>query len=88
MAQRVAGEVVGRSRSERFHDVEARIRRVTYLLDEIVPIPGTKRIRYLDENAAAAEIELPEEVLTRLNSVAPAGRAVGDRNITMERLNL
>jgi hypothetical protein len=41
MSERVAGTVVGKSRSERFHDVEARIRRVTYVLDEVVPIPGT-----------------------------------------------
>jgi hypothetical protein len=41
MSERVAGTVIGQSRSERFHDVEARIRRVTYLLDEVVPIPGT-----------------------------------------------
>jgi hypothetical protein len=41
MSRPITGEVVGRSRSERFHDVEARIKRVTYVLDEVVPIPGT-----------------------------------------------
>lgn len=35
------GEVVGRSRAERFHDAEARIGRVTHLLDDLVAIPGT-----------------------------------------------
>jgi hypothetical protein len=35
------GEVVGRSRAERFHDAEARIERVTHVLDDLVPIPGT-----------------------------------------------
>jgi aryl-alcohol dehydrogenase-like predicted oxidoreductase len=53
-----------------------------------VPIPGTKRIRFLDENLAATEIELRGKLLQRLDAVASVGRAVGDRNSTMEQLNL
>jgi hypothetical protein len=41
MARQVHGEVVGLSRAERFKAVEARIQRVTRVLDELVPIPGT-----------------------------------------------
>ncbi len=41
MARPVSGEVIGASRSERFHAAEARIGRVTHLLDDLVPIPGT-----------------------------------------------
>jgi hypothetical protein len=42
MARPVSGEVLeGSSRAERFHAAEARIRRVTHVLDELVPIPGT-----------------------------------------------
>ena len=42
MARPVSGEVLeGTSRAERFHAAEARIRRVTHLLDDLVPIPGT-----------------------------------------------
>jgi Domain of unknown function (DUF4112) len=41
MARPVQGEVVGASRAERFAAVEARIERVTHVLDELVPIPGT-----------------------------------------------
>jgi hypothetical protein len=41
MARPVQGDVVGASRAERFAGVEARIRRVTDVLDELVPIPGT-----------------------------------------------
>jgi Domain of unknown function (DUF4112) len=37
----IHGEVVGRTRQERFRAVEARIARATRLLDELVPIPGT-----------------------------------------------
>ena len=47
--------------------------------DDIVPIPGTKRRRYLEENAEATEIELSGEDLARLDEAAPAGAAAGDR---------
>jgi aryl-alcohol dehydrogenase-like predicted oxidoreductase len=45
----------------------------------IVPIPGTKRVAYLEENAAAAEVALDEADLRRLDEAAPVGAAVGDR---------
>ncbi|WP_319423457.1 aldo/keto reductase [Pleurocapsa sp. FMAR1] len=47
--------------------------------NDIAPIPGTKRIAYLEENAAAAEIELSREMLDQLNQIAPVGVASGDR---------
>ncbi|MCL6437758.1 MAG: aldo/keto reductase [Rubrobacteraceae bacterium] len=47
--------------------------------EDIVPIPGTKRRRYLEENAAAVEIELTEEDLRRIDEVAPKGAAAGER---------
>jgi aryl-alcohol dehydrogenase-like predicted oxidoreductase len=45
----------------------------------IVPIPGTKRVSYLEENAAAADVELTEEDLHALDEAAPAGSTAGDR---------
>jgi aryl-alcohol dehydrogenase-like predicted oxidoreductase len=45
--------------------------------DDIVPIPGTKRVKYLEENLAAAEIELTGDDLARIAAELPA--AVGDR---------
>jgi aryl-alcohol dehydrogenase-like predicted oxidoreductase len=45
----------------------------------LVPIPGTKRVRYLEENAAAVDIELTDEDLRRLDEAAPVGAAQGDR---------
>jgi aryl-alcohol dehydrogenase-like predicted oxidoreductase len=45
----------------------------------IVPIPGTKRVAYLEENAAAADIELSEDDLRRVDEAAPSGAAAGDR---------
>jgi aryl-alcohol dehydrogenase-like predicted oxidoreductase len=45
----------------------------------IVPIPGTKRIRYLEENLEAVAIELTHDDLARIDAVAPRGAAAGDR---------
>ena len=47
--------------------------------NDIIPIPGTKRRRYLEENAKAAEIVLTPEDLRRIDEVAPKGAAAGDR---------
>lgn len=46
---------------------------------DIVPIPGTKRVAYLEENAKAAEISLSTEELGRLSHAFPPGAAAGDR---------
>ena len=47
--------------------------------DDIVPIPGTKRRKYLEQNTAAAEIHLSPEDLQRLDRAAPRGAASGAR---------
>ncbi|MEI7606976.1 MAG: aldo/keto reductase, partial [Rhodospirillaceae bacterium] len=47
--------------------------------NDIVPIPGTKRRRWLEENAAAADIQLSADELTSLNTIAPVGAAAGLR---------
>jgi aryl-alcohol dehydrogenase-like predicted oxidoreductase len=47
--------------------------------DDIVPIPGTKRRKYLEENAAAVEITLTEEDLRRIEEAIPRGSAAGER---------
>ncbi|WP_437629634.1 aldo/keto reductase [Sorangium sp. So ce854] len=47
--------------------------------DDIVPIPGTKRRSYLEENVAAASIALTEAELRRLDEVMPKGAAAGLR---------
>jgi aryl-alcohol dehydrogenase-like predicted oxidoreductase len=45
----------------------------------VVPIPGTKRVRYLEENAAAAAITLPPAILAELDAAAPRGATAGAR---------
>jgi aryl-alcohol dehydrogenase-like predicted oxidoreductase len=47
--------------------------------DDVVPIPGTKRVRYLEENAAAAEVSLSDEQLRRLDELLPPGAVAGAR---------
>ena len=47
--------------------------------DFIVPIPGTKKVKYLEENTAAAEIILSEGELNRLDKAAPLGFTAGLR---------
>jgi aryl-alcohol dehydrogenase-like predicted oxidoreductase len=47
--------------------------------EDIVPIPGTKRRVYLEENAAAADITLTSKDLARIEAVAPKGAAAGER---------
>jgi aryl-alcohol dehydrogenase-like predicted oxidoreductase len=46
---------------------------------DVVPIPGTKRRRYLEENVAALEVELTPDDLARIEEVAPKGVAAGER---------
>jgi aryl-alcohol dehydrogenase-like predicted oxidoreductase len=46
---------------------------------DIVPIPGTKRRKYLEENAAAVDIELSQEELAELDDVFPKDAAAGQR---------
>ena len=47
--------------------------------DDLVPIPGTKRRDYLEENAAAAEIELTAADVEALEAAVPAEEVVGER---------
>jgi aryl-alcohol dehydrogenase-like predicted oxidoreductase len=47
--------------------------------EDIVPIPGTKQRRYLEENAGALEIELTASDLEAIEEVAPKGAAAGER---------
>jgi aryl-alcohol dehydrogenase-like predicted oxidoreductase len=46
---------------------------------DIVPIPGTKRRRYLEENIGALDVTLTQDDLARLEAVAPKGAAAGAR---------
>jgi aryl-alcohol dehydrogenase-like predicted oxidoreductase len=47
--------------------------------DDIVPIPGTKHVRYLDDNIRALEVKLSQDELDRLDAILPPGAAAGQR---------
>ena len=47
--------------------------------NDIVPIPGTKRIKYLEQNASAVEIKLSEDELNKLEASFPQGVTAGTR---------
>ncbi len=47
--------------------------------DGIVPIPGTKKIKYLEENAAAVEIKLSKDEVNKISDLAPLGFTKGPR---------
>jgi aryl-alcohol dehydrogenase-like predicted oxidoreductase len=55
--------------------------------DDIVPIPGTKQVRYLEENLRALDIALGADDLRRIDEAAPVGAAAGDRYQDMSTVN-
>jgi aryl-alcohol dehydrogenase-like predicted oxidoreductase len=55
--------------------------------DDIVPIPGTKRRSYLEQNVAAAAIELSPDELQRLEQAFPPGAAAGERYPDMSAID-
>jgi aryl-alcohol dehydrogenase-like predicted oxidoreductase len=55
--------------------------------DDIVPIPGTTKVKNLEENVAALDIELSEDDLRRLDEAAPKGIAAGDRYADMSSID-
>jgi aryl-alcohol dehydrogenase-like predicted oxidoreductase len=47
--------------------------------EHIAPIPGTKRVKYLEENAGAADVRLTADQLAEIDKAVPAGSVAGDR---------
>jgi aryl-alcohol dehydrogenase-like predicted oxidoreductase len=47
--------------------------------EDIVPIPGTKHVKYLDQNIGALDVKLSDEDLKRLDAILPPGAAAGER---------
>jgi aryl-alcohol dehydrogenase-like predicted oxidoreductase len=55
--------------------------------DDIAPIPGTKHVRYLEENAGALDVELGADDRRALAEVAPRGATAGDRYADMSSID-
>jgi aryl-alcohol dehydrogenase-like predicted oxidoreductase len=77
---------------ERFTEIAAALGRtpaqlaLAWLLhqgDDIAPIPGTRRVERIDENAAAADVELTAEQMREIDELFPAGITAGDRYADM-----
>jgi aryl-alcohol dehydrogenase-like predicted oxidoreductase len=47
--------------------------------NDVVPIPGTKQMRYLDENLGALKVRLTPDDLRQIDDAIPAGSASGER---------
>jgi aryl-alcohol dehydrogenase-like predicted oxidoreductase len=56
--------------------------------EDVVPIPGTKRLAYLEENVTACEISLTADDLLQLDDAAPAGVAAGERYPDMSSIDV
>jgi aryl-alcohol dehydrogenase-like predicted oxidoreductase len=54
---------------------------------DVVPIPGTKRVTYLEQNAGALEVELDEADLAAIEAAVPADAVVGDRYADMRSID-
>ncbi len=55
--------------------------------EDVVPIPGTKRVSYLEENVAAAAVELSDADLRALDEAVPVGAAAGERYPDMSSID-
>ncbi len=58
--------------------------------DDVVPIPGTKRVKYLEENIGALAVDLTSDDMKRIDEIAPQGVAAGQRypESSMHTVNL
>ncbi len=55
--------------------------------EDVVPIPGTKRVKYLEENVAALNVELSADERAEIDSIFPPGSASGERYPDMSFVN-
>lgn len=55
--------------------------------DDVIPIPGTKRIKYLEENLRALDVELSREEIGEINDIFPPSAASGERYADMSFVN-
>jgi aryl-alcohol dehydrogenase-like predicted oxidoreductase len=55
--------------------------------EDVVPIPGTKRVEYLVENVGALDVDLTTDDLARIDAAAPVGSTAGDRYPDMSTVN-
>jgi len=76
---RLADGVAALAREKRATAAQVALAWVLSRGESVVPIPGTRRLAHLEENLAAAGLELTPGDLARLDEIAPPGAAAGDR---------
>jgi aryl-alcohol dehydrogenase-like predicted oxidoreductase len=76
---RLVGEVEAMAKEKGCTTAQLALAWVLAQGEDIVPIPGTKRVRYLDQNIGALEVKLTHEDLERLDQILPPGAAAGQR---------
>jgi aryl-alcohol dehydrogenase-like predicted oxidoreductase len=76
---RLVEEVEGMAKQKRCTTAQLALAWVLAQGEDIVPIPGTKHVRYLDENIGALDVKLSGDDLKRLNEILPPGAAAGQR---------
>jgi len=54
---------------------------------DVIPIPGTKRVKYLEENVGALNVKLSDAELQEIEAIFPAGAASGARYADMSFVN-
>jgi len=77
--QKIVRQIVVMAREKKCTPAQLCLAWVLAQGDNIVPIPGTKRTQYLEENLLAAAVKLTPEDLQRLDKIAPIGSFLGER---------
>ena len=77
--QRLAEAVEQVAREKRCTPAQVALAWVLSKGEDIVPIPGTKRVRYLEENVKALDVHLEPSEVSRLEAAFPQGAAAGER---------
>lgn len=75
----LAAHVVTLAKAKRCTPAQLALAWVLAQGDDIVPIPGTKRVKYLEDNLGAANVVLSHDELTEIDRLFPPGIAEGDR---------
>jgi aryl-alcohol dehydrogenase-like predicted oxidoreductase len=77
--KRMADGIAALAREKRITAAQLSLAWVLSRGEDVVPIPGTKKLKYLEENVAAADVVLTPEDLARLDEICPVGAASGTR---------
>lgn len=77
--QKIVREIVSMAKEKKCTPAQLCLSWVLAQRDYIVPIPGTKRVRYLEENLLSEKVILTTADLSRLDKISPIGSFLGER---------